>query len=734
MVSLPQSRPEQPHELERSTGCAFRLHPRHVRDGKLVGLAAAEAVELKQPSRRSSPVGSDSVARTASLCDGPSVTIQGSTLKVPAFSKGFEVNLLFSVVRPLVCNGESDCTTLLVAPACQDFLGGRVEDPQELTFELQVWVLQIVGSGPDLLQGGLDLLSAAGAIRSDFEDSLTVMPKSLGTGSNAVVFPASRKVQRLSKGGSLVVKMFKQPAVESSRLKQQTQLREEVNALVRAQGHPNVVGFNGVFIADDGAQQWALVMQACMGGSLFQSVLRTSYSELRARSCMQGLLSALEYLHVRCRMIHRDVKPENVLLGSDGRAVLADFGLATRLPADGQLERRCGTPGYLAPEMLQDTGYDAKADLFSAGATLFFVFCCRAPFNAGTIAQTLRQTVRGTLDLESDVRLKKVSPLCKDFMRSLMERKVDLRPSAEEATRSGWFDADIAESTAPAPEGVQTVGALPSMQPAGRKPINRLRRRSSSMGGDGGVSPHSSSDSSSDDSSTGAGSTSRKTSKTSKQKGFDGLMPGGSDDRSRKSRGSFDTLRSPLKGKIGRSLRGLPNLLRKLVRPPWKSNKSVAPAPEEASVWSLAAGGVEKDADRSTTYKVSSPRAPNRRKQRASSLCCEISLPNYEGESERTASMICQMRASKQAGSNTSISCQVDFPCTPLGQAMPLSAPLPHAHSDQSSTASSDAGADDSSREVLSMRCGQEARRSQGPRYPSAVPQKVRERVPTLAH
>jgi serine/threonine protein kinase len=187
-------------------------------------------------------------------------------------------------------------------------------------------------------------------------------------------------------------------------------------------------------------------MQRCEGGSLFQAAMenRRLFSEGTARHIMTGILAGLVHLHQTCRMVHRDLKAENVLLTETGQPVLADFGLARTMPKTGKLHWRCGTPGYMAPEMLLDGGYDTQVDVYAAGGVLHLMLCGQAPFMNSTVVKTLRATLRGTLDLGVNPHFDNVSPLGKQALTSFLQRDPVVRPTAEEAMSIAWFTEEIA--------------------------------------------------------------------------------------------------------------------------------------------------------------------------------------------------------------------------------------------------------------------------------------------------
>ncbi|RXG58507.1 Serine/threonine-protein kinase DCLK1 [Armadillidium vulgare] len=147
--------------------------------------------------------------------------------------------------------------------------------------------------------------------------------------------------------------------------------------------HPNIVSLIEEYESRD---YLYLVMELVRGGDLFDAIASaTKYTESEASSMLKDLVSALHYLHQR-NIVHRDIKPENLLVecGSFGetRLKLGDFGLAVEVTEP--LHTVCGTPTYVAPEILAETGYGLKVDIWAAGVITYILLCGFPPFVSAT--------------------------------------------------------------------------------------------------------------------------------------------------------------------------------------------------------------------------------------------------------------------------------------------------------------------------------------------------------------
>lgn len=111
---------------------------------------------------------------------------------------------------------------------------------------------------------------------------------------------------------------------------------------------------------------------------------------------MKNMLGALDFMHQN-GIVHRDLKPENLILVSkdnDYDLRIADFGLASFVKKDELLKLRCGSPGYVAPEILEDIGYNESSDIFSAGVILYVLLTGRPVFRGFNLNEILLKNKR----------------------------------------------------------------------------------------------------------------------------------------------------------------------------------------------------------------------------------------------------------------------------------------------------------------------------------------------------
>ncbi|KAM9394932.1 cGMP-dependent protein kinase 2-like isoform 3-T5 [Salvelinus alpinus] len=161
-----------------------------------------------------------------------------------------------------------------------------------------------------------------------------------------------------------------------------------------------------------------MLLEVCLGGELW-SVLRdmSSFEEQTARFCIACVLEAFDYLHAR-GIIYRDLKPENLLLDAEGYVKMADFGFAKRIGLGKKTWTFCGTPEYVAPEVIMNKGHDFGADCWSLGILIFELLTGSPPFSGTDPIKIYTMVLHGIEKVDFPKRISKrpddlIRRLCK---------------------------------------------------------------------------------------------------------------------------------------------------------------------------------------------------------------------------------------------------------------------------------------------------------------------------------
>ncbi|KAJ3092023.1 hypothetical protein HK102_011505 [Quaeritorhiza haematococci] len=239
-----------------------------------------------------------------------------------------------------------------------------------------------------------------------------------------------------------------------------------------SKGHHNIVTLWDYFETPNNLY---LVMDLCTGGELFDRICeKGSFYEEDAAEIVKIVVDAVAYLHDQ-NIVHRDIKPENLLFRSKeslNDLVIADFGLSKMIdPAKYDLlMTTCGTPGYMAPEVLKKTGHGKSVDMWSIGVLAYFLLCGYTPFDSQNNADEMQKILSGNYRFEPEEFWMDVSEDAKDFIRKLLVVDASKRLSAKEALQHPWIKhvgADRAAAVDILPKVRERFNARQSWKKAG---------------------------------------------------------------------------------------------------------------------------------------------------------------------------------------------------------------------------------------------------------------------------
>lgn len=214
----------------------------------------------------------------------------------------------------------------------------------------------------------------------------------------------------------------------------------EVNILSSIK-HERVCSIVDFFVEDE---CYFIIMPLMEGGDLFDRIGKIkNYSEECARNLVFEMLRAIAHLHEK-NIAHCDLKPKNLLLqykDDDSSVILADFGFAMRVYAPKTLTKQCGTPYFVAPEILLRKGYDTQADMWSVGVIVYSLLSGSLPFTGKRHLDLFKSIIAGEYTFDED-RWECVSDGAKDLVRKLLVVNPAERFSAQDALNHDWIRAD----------------------------------------------------------------------------------------------------------------------------------------------------------------------------------------------------------------------------------------------------------------------------------------------------
>ena len=262
------------------------------------------------------------------------------------------------------------------------------------------------------------------ACKTDFE---ALEDKNIGKGGFGCVW----KVRHKETKKVYAIKVINKESIIKQNLVEQT--NREIQIMYKLD-HPYIIKLANHFEDDE---DFCLIMQYASKGQLYSQIKRLKrLDQKQAAQYMREIISAVKYLHTRDPpIIHRDIKPENVLLDSEGICKLADFGWSNFEEGNKQRETYCGTPEYLAPEIINKTGHDENINIWSLGVMLFEMLTGKTPFNFKGDRNQLYNSIKTLKIVWTD----DFPPLAKDLISKILRLQPKDRLSLDQIIEHQWF-------------------------------------------------------------------------------------------------------------------------------------------------------------------------------------------------------------------------------------------------------------------------------------------------------
>jgi 5'-AMP-activated protein kinase, catalytic alpha subunit len=270
--------------------------------------------------------------------------------------------------------------------------------------------------------------------------------------------------KNLESNESVAIKMMDKDKVLKAGLSEQ--IRREITTM-RLVAHKNIVELHEVMATRNNIY---FVMEYVKGGELFDKIGKSGkLTEAAAHKYFQQLIGAVDYCHSR-GVYHRDLKPENLLLDENENLKVSDFGLSALSESKGQdglLHTTCGTPAYVAPEVISKTGYDgAKSDIWSCGVVLFVLVAGYLPFRAPNMMEMYRKIQNGDFRCPSWFSHK-----LKKLLYKILDPSPDTRISVQKIKESTWFRKGPVE-TRTVKEKILSENAAPAVAMRRKKNVH----------------------------------------------------------------------------------------------------------------------------------------------------------------------------------------------------------------------------------------------------------------------
>ncbi|CAH8450431.1 unnamed protein product [Dicrocoelium dendriticum] len=282
----------------------------------------------------------------------------------------------------------------------------------------------------------------------------------LGKGGFAKCYELTDQSTKAKYAGKVV------PKAALVKVSQKEKMQQEI-AIHKTLSHENVVGFHGYFEDSDFIY---IVLELCNRRSLLELHKRRRFiSEPEARYFLRQIIHGCQYLH-KNKVMHRDLKLANLFLSDDLVVKIGDFGLASRIVHDGEKKKTlCGTPNYIAPEVLTKGGHSFEVDCWSLGCILYTLLVGNPPFETNKLEETYTRIKLNEYKIPY-----RVSAPASRFIRALLHADPAMRPSMFK-----MLDDEFFKGYTPTCLPVSALTTCPRFDaqlniPVGRRPLSDI--------------------------------------------------------------------------------------------------------------------------------------------------------------------------------------------------------------------------------------------------------------------
>ncbi|KAD3336648.1 hypothetical protein R6Q59_028252 [Mikania micrantha] len=255
--------------------------------------------------------------------------------------------------------------------------------------------------------------------------------KLLGHGNFAKVYHGRHVVT----GASVAIKVIDKKKVSKAGM--MNHIKREITVM-RLLDHPNIVRLHEVMATKT---KIYFILEYVKGGELFDKLTKGKLQETGARKYFQQLISAISFCHSR-GVYHRDLKPENLLLDDEGNLKVSDFGLSALVQTksqNGLLHTCCGSPAYVAPEIIDQKAYDgAKADIWSCGVVLFVLLAGFLPFHDSNLIEMYKKIASARFKYPKSFPVE-----AKSLVSNMLDPNPITRISTAGIIQHPWFKLDL---------------------------------------------------------------------------------------------------------------------------------------------------------------------------------------------------------------------------------------------------------------------------------------------------